>query len=121
MKDSVNCEKLNIPLFRNDGQSATAENISANIMSKQRKSMTISGAKCNTRICWTCGNPGGSLLRCSGCRKARYCGEACYREDWGRHREWCGKRRERREKRRRKEILTESLTQTYNGEMDEDD
>ena len=51
-------------------------------------------------ICWTCHLPGSSLLKCSGCKKARYCGETCYREDWGRHREWCGKRRERREQRR---------------------
>ena len=44
--------------------------------------------------CWSCNKPGQSLLKCSVCRKARYCGEPCQGEDWGRHREWCRRRGE---------------------------
>ena len=43
-------------------------------------------------ICWVCGED--SCLRCSGCKKALYCGEACYRSDWEKHGEWCKWRRE---------------------------
>ena len=58
--------------------------------------------------CWSCDKPGRSLLKCSACRKARYCGEACQWEDWGRQREWCrrrGQMRERREKRKQRRSL----------------
>ena len=51
-------------------------------------------------FCWSCHRSDKSLLKCAGCRRARYCGEDCYREDWGRHGEWCGRRREKREKKK---------------------
>ena len=91
------------------------------IISKDPKSNAVSGVESDVRICWTCGIPACSLLKCSGCRKARYCGETCQMEHWGRYKDWCGERKERREKRRRKEMSKESQTQIHGSEMDEVD
>ena len=65
---------------------------------------TIPSKSSSAHICWTCHLPGNSLLKCSGCKKARYCGETCYREDWERHREWCGKKGQRRKYAEMKDI-----------------
>jgi hypothetical protein len=41
-----------------------------------------------------CGSaPGAKTQRCSGCRAVRYCGAACAKEDWARHRGACRVRR----------------------------
>jgi len=40
-----------------------------------------------SKVCWMCSGPGKSL--CTGCRKARYCGEKCQGEDWEMHKEYC--------------------------------
>ena len=53
--------------------------------------------------CWSCDKHGRSLLKCSACRKARYCGEACQGEDWERHMEWCRRRVQARERRENRE------------------
>ena len=40
--------------------------------------------------CWRCGGAGGAGLRaCGGCGVARYCGRACQKEDWARHKPVC--------------------------------
>ena len=72
-------------------------------------------------ICWFCHLPGSYLLKCSGCKKARYCGETCYREDWERHREWCRKKGEKREQRREKRGKNEVEDQMESEEKDEVD
>ena len=90
-------------------------------ISKDPNPIAVSEVESDDRICWTCGITASSLLKCSGCRKARYCGESCQREDWGRHKDWCGKRKEVREKRRRIEKLQESQTLTHEDQMDEVD
>ena len=46
--------------------------------------------------CWSCAQTGISLSLCSVCRKARYCGETCQLEDWGRHKRRCRSRGERK-------------------------
>lgn len=38
--------------------------------------------------CFSCGNEGGNL-HCVRCGFARYCGAACQKEDWKRHRKHC--------------------------------
>jgi hypothetical protein len=91
------------------------------IISKDPKSIAVSQVQSDDRICWKCGITASSLLKCSGCRKARYCGESCQREDWGKHKDWCGKRKEIREKRKRIEKSQESQTQIHEGQMDEVD
>jgi hypothetical protein len=50
------------------------------------------------KICWNCliSSSSTKLLRCAGCRKARYCGEDCQREDRKRHMEWCKKKEKKR-------------------------
>jgi len=55
--------------------------------------------------CWMCAKPGKGMLKCSVCRKARYCGETCQWEDWGRHKKMCrveGEKREEKEKRKKR-------------------
>ncbi|KAE8991519.1 hypothetical protein PR003_g21900 [Phytophthora rubi] len=39
--------------------------------------------------CGWCFSPQNSLLRCAGCRKARYCSRACRQRDWPQHRREC--------------------------------
>ena len=36
------------------------------------------------RICWNC-HAQGTLLKCSGCMRAWYCGQRCKEADWDRH------------------------------------
>ena len=50
------------------------------------------------KICWNCPISSSStqLLRCAGCRKARYCGEECQGKDRERHLEWCKKKEMKR-------------------------
>lgn len=38
--------------------------------------------------CAKCGK-GGSSMRCSRCRKVRYCSKQCQRQDWGKHKSTC--------------------------------
>ena len=57
----------------------------------------------NSRCCWTCGVP---VLRvkkslCAGCLRARYCTEECLGKDWTVHGDWCRRRKNRREERRK--------------------
>ena len=68
------------------------------------KSSVIHSKSSSAHVCWNCHLPGRSLLKCSGCKKARYCGDACYREDWERHREWCGRKGQRRKYAEMKDI-----------------
>ena len=51
------------------------------------------------RICWNC-HAQGTLLKCSGCMKALYCGQSCQEADWARHGGYC-------EARQRKKRLAE--------------
>ena len=59
--------------------------------------------------CWFCAKPGRSLLKCSVCRKARYCGETCQWEDWGRHRKICKSREKRREGKRKRIVDSDEV------------
>ena len=69
--------------------------------------------------CWSCNQPGESLLMCSACRKARYCGEPCQWEDWGRHGEWCrrkGKMKSKEKRNQRKSINTVAEMKPFEGD-----
>ena len=61
----------------------------------------------NIPACWNCGYQSDFLLKCSGCKKARYCGETCYEEGWGKHQEWCNKKVEKRKGKMGNNIRTE--------------
>ena len=65
------------------------------------------------RMCWHCLEFEKPQKKCSGCRKARYCGEECQREDWGRHGEWCKKKGWTKKERsmKKKRINTEESTE----------
>jgi len=39
------------------------------------------------KTCWQCDNYG--KFKCSGCRKARFCGEECQLEHWDGHKKYC--------------------------------
>jgi len=54
------------------------------------------------KCCWFCSKEEGSLLKCSGCRKAYYCNEKCIEHDWPVHGNWCSKRRQKREEKKGK-------------------
>ena len=62
------------------------------------------GRKGKVRECWNCGAStdceGVSLLKCQGCKRARYCDVTCQTEDWEQHREYCQEVQDRREARR---------------------
>ena len=49
--------------------------------------------KKKVRVCWSCQingeTEGVTLLKCQGCRRARYCDVECQAEDWEYHREYC--------------------------------
>ena len=80
-----------------------------NKMSDNDKTKDVANVKqpessSSSNICWSCLECAKPLLRCVGCMKARYCGEECHREDWGRHGEWCRRRGCRREENRRRKI-----------------
>ena len=47
------------------------------------------------RMCWNC-HGWENLLKCSGCKKARYCGVMCQEADWERHGGYCQSRQEKR-------------------------
>jgi hypothetical protein len=46
--------------------------------------------------CLNCGYQSKFLLRCAGCRRARYCGVTCQEDGWGKHQELCTKKMEKR-------------------------
>ena len=56
--------------------------------------------KKKVRVCWSCQinaeTAGVTLLKCQGCRRARYCDVECQSEDWDYHREYCQAVQERR-------------------------
>ena len=49
-------------------------------------------------LCWSCHAPSSivRLLRCRGCRRARYCDAQCHAADWERHQGYCVDKQKRR-------------------------
>lgn len=43
----------------------------------------------DVHFCEFCDLPGYKMLRCSRCKRARYCQTGCQKEDWPRHKEEC--------------------------------
>merc|ERR1719186_713456 len=50
------------------------------------------------KLCWSCSATQVKLYKCSGCRKARYCGKQCIASDWKEHMGYCLKVQKRRNK-----------------------
>jgi len=50
------------------------------------------------KICWNCSRPADAtpLLKCKGCRKARYCHDKCQAEDWEVHADYCERKMKKR-------------------------
>ena len=50
-------------------------------------------------LCWSCHAPSSTvrLLRCRGCRRARYCDAQCHAADWERHQGYCVDKQQKRE------------------------
>jgi hypothetical protein len=47
----------------------------------------IKGARC----CYHCNKVWIGHLRCANCKVASYCTKSCQKQDWRRHKKWCGK------------------------------
>jgi len=43
----------------------------------------------DTSFCGNCGKTDGTLLKCSACKKAFYCGKECQWKDWSKHKSVC--------------------------------
>jgi hypothetical protein len=48
------------------------------------------GARC----CYHCDKVWIGHLRCANCKVASYCTKSCQKQDWRRHKKWCGKTKE---------------------------
>jgi hypothetical protein len=55
--------------------------------SKNIKWPSVKGARC----CDQCGKVQIGHLRCGRCKIASYCTKTCQKQDWRRHKKWCGK------------------------------
>ena len=40
-------------------------------------------------MCSNCGVSTANLVKCQGCKRARYCGRECQKANWGRHKNEC--------------------------------
>jgi len=74
-----------------NGADKKDEDVKKGVLENKRKT-----EKC----CWFCSKDEGSLLKCSGCRKAYYCNEKCIERDWPVHGNWCSKKMQKREERK---------------------
>jgi len=65
------------------------------------------GDKDRVKICWNCSRSADTtpLLKCKGCRKARYCDDKCQAEDWEVHADYCEKKMKKRALKYRKESM----------------
>ena len=92
---SQNLKKMFTPSAASAGDEGEVEAEKEKEKSRQKK----------VRVCWTCQASsdceGVTLLKCEGCRRARYCGAECQAEDWDTHREFCQAAQERRAARHR--------------------
>jgi hypothetical protein len=50
--------------------------------------------KCGARMCHWCTKVNVDLSRCSRCGTTFYCDRSCQKNDYNRHKKWCGKTRE---------------------------
>ena len=80
---------------------------------KSKVGVATGGEKAEkVKICWNCHSSGDEdgvkLLKCEGCRRARYCDPECQAEDWDRHKEFCVKMQERRREKRRMRTIENS-------------
>ena len=65
----------------------------------QEKPQVDKGNKTKVKICWNCHREASAeviLLKCGGCKKARYCDQECQGQDWDRHQEHCQQIQERK-------------------------
>jgi len=95
-----------IPLLTREELSSRTHDSLVNQMPKIGKGYMR--AKNGKRICMYCsrvGSNGMDLLRCNKCGVAFYCNVSCQRNDWKRHKKWCGKSREKV----RKKMIEEGL------------
>ena len=73
---------------------------------KEKPKSTVAAHKSGSveeKICWNChASPaaGAKLLKCQGCRRARYCSAPCHAADWERHGGYCAARQRKRRERR---------------------
>jgi len=74
-------EKEEIFIENNNSEEAKGSDKKNEDLEEEKKAVRKS------KYCWNCENFG--LHTCTGCRKAKYCGEKCQWEDWDSHKEYC--------------------------------
>lgn len=70
-------------------KSSCAENAAANMRMFQQRALA-SQKKAEQGACEVCEKMEGTS-RCTGCKQVSYCGRACQKKDWKRHKLYCGK------------------------------
>ena len=78
-------------------QAAREKSFQALLSKTQASSATQN--KTDVKLCWNChANESNDvkLLKCGGCKKARYCDQECQAQDWSRHQEHCQPLQERK-------------------------
>ena len=105
--DDSSEEELKVPVVAKRARAASnasaASKASAKSGGSKKAAPAKKPAKKKVRICWSCEKnaetDGVTLLKCYGCRRARYCDVECQSEDWEYHREYCQAIQERRAQR----------------------
>ena len=94
--DNFDQKKEAVPLPHTESDNHEKDGVtdkSLNIIDKsernveETKDQRNEGKAVKIKVCWKCSSSAKSL--CTGCRKARYCGERCQEEDWEKHKEYC--------------------------------
>ena len=72
-------------------------NLEKDIQSQQQN---VENKTSKNKKCWNCHKEESielKLSKCGGCKKAKYCGQVCQKQDWDRHRDQCQKIKRRKE------------------------
>ena len=84
---------------KRDGNNKSKTNPKENLSNKPQQATDAATKKSDSRKCWNCHaleSEEVRLLKCGGCKKARYCDQACQEQDWDRHQEHCQHLQERK-------------------------
>ena len=84
---------------KNSKKKQAAREKSSLLSKTQLSSATQNKTDVKVKLCWNCHaneSDDVKLLKCGGCKKARYCDQECQAQDWSRHQEHCQPLQERK-------------------------